>query len=482
MKGRFSVVGFLGSTFLTTILITAGSVPASAIRENRIEPSCTPTGSTPTITSVTVDGNSIVNGTSSLPAAGNLYYKINSETSQTFNGACSFQYTVNVMRNYGEIGPGGGWFQIVGLQKWFLDHAAFAQRYDGGYVDVHPVTSSSTVVITMTLPDTGSYTAANIFDYVTVGKFAGDSPMVLDGSTLTITGHPAFNVVSPNPWPNCVPPTFNALADSLSSLSCGDTNSWPPASATDNGYGDSGPFGPSGSIAQVASRGLQFNVRTDFAPTLDAKSEVQRGMWFETPNTPRWTINYSNSDAGPSLQLGMGNYHEYYAGLANTVTLNTGSLRFMMPDAWTALGFGVTSDSDPALIDGVIQVARTESGTTSTVSATLTPVSGDGIIVDVGSLGFSSPTYTTNRNNAVKATIAGTKVKLSFSLTTAQVSQAKKKVTVFAGPLSELTAVKTFKVVKGKNTLSVVYVEDGGYTVRLGDAAQTVLGSAIPTK
>ena len=76
------------------------------------------------------------------------------------------------------------------------------------------------------------------------------------------------------------------------------------------------------------ARGLafSFNLRFTTAATGNAGSEAQRGSWFETVNTPRWTNNFSNQGGSPQLQLGMGNYHSYY-DLAGAEVLNTGKLR-----------------------------------------------------------------------------------------------------------------------------------------------------------
>ena len=89
--------------------------------------------------------------------------------------------------------------------------------------------------------------------------------------------------------------------------------------------------GAGGPIAQVFARGLafSFNLRFTTAATGNAGSEAQRGSWFETVNTPRWTNNFSNQGGSPQLQLGMGNYHSYY-DLNGAEVLNTGKLDAMI--------------------------------------------------------------------------------------------------------------------------------------------------------
>ena len=108
------------------------------------------------------------------------------------------------------------------------------------------------------------------------------------------------------------------------------------------------------------------------------------------------------------------------------------------------------------------------------VVATTKAVAGVGIIVDVGSVHFSLPNFKTQRNMAVKATRRGKskKVTLTFSLSKAQ---AKKTITIWAGK-AKLKKVKTIrKAKKGKNTVVVTYVRNGGYAVKVGTK---LLGSA----
>jgi hypothetical protein len=110
------------------------------------------------------------------------------------------------------------------------------------------------------------------------------------------------------------------------------------------------------------------------------------------------------------------------------------------------------------------------------VTATNTVVPG-GIIVDLGTVGFSTPNFTAKKNNAVTAKIAGKNVQLKVKLTAAQ-AKAYKKLTVTGGTkkLKKLTIVKAKK---GTNTITVKYTKKGGYVVTGG---KIVIGSVILTR
>ena len=141
----------------------------------------------------------------------------------------------------------------------------------------------------------------------------------------------------------------------------------------------------------------------------------------------------------------------------------TGALKYTIVVAASA--------SDPALIQGAIQVVRQEGGTT-VIPAITTPVAG-GIIVDVGEVTFSTPNFTTKKNTAVRASIKGKRVTLRFKVTKAQLRKSK-KVTIYGGSkkVKKLTTI-TAKV--GSNTVSVKNIGKGGYVVKAG---KTVIGSA----
>ena len=448
---------------------TAGAQPLGA---HASQGSCgAASGAQPTVASVTVDGIAVPAGAQGAgPGLGKLYYATEAGNGQQNGSDCLYPFRLKLNRDYTGAGPGSGWMVVVGTAPWFLDHAAFAQKFNSAYADSPAVTEASTVVVTLTLPVGGSYAAQNAYWYVTNGRLEGDNGIVKSGSTLTFTGHPAQNVTTAQQWPNGLPADFNALAVDATTYygQFGGTSNW--SGGTENGYGDSGAFGPGGAIAQVSSLGLQFSVDARFAGPLGRGSEEQRGSWFEAVNTPRWSTMYSNS----GLTLGLGNYHEYYATAANTVTANTGSLRMLLPDAWASLSFGVTSASDPTLIQGAIAVTRTEAGATTPVVATTTAVRGVGIVVDVGAVGFSSPDYKTTRNTAVRARVAGKRVSLQFSLTAAQVAAGKGKVTIWGGT-RRLKKLMTVTGKKGRNVVSVAHIKKGGYVVKAG---KTLIGSA----
>lgn len=457
---------------LVAALIIVPTAGARVIGPQPRQGSCgAASGALPDVTSVTVDGTTIPDADHK-GGAGTLYYSIddNGGTGQLNGSDCLYRWDVSLRRVYDVPGApsDGRWFTVAGLGSWFLDHAAFARKFDGSYTESPAVTEDSTVVITADLPASGSYAGSNAYWYTSTGRLEGDRAIVVEGNTLTVTGHPAPYVMTPETWPTGLPSSFNALTDA----DPGYGGAFPGGSP--NGFNDSGPFGDGGSIAQVAARGLSFSFATRFAATLARGSEEQRGMWFETIDTPRWTIMYGRGDDGsPALTFGMGNYHQYYDE-ANTPTLNTGSLRVMLPDAWTALGFGVTSASDPLLIQGAIKVVRQEngSGASAPVLATTRAVSGVGIIVDIGTVHFSLPNFKTQRNTAVKAARQGRKVKLTFSLTKAQ---AKKAITIWAGS-KKLKKVATLrKAKKGKNTVLVAYKRGYGFAVKAGT---TLIGSA----
>ena len=472
MRVRFVVLAALAAALILVPGAGARQVGEPHARQGDCGPG---SGTLPTVASVTVDGVAVPGGSQSAgPGMGKLYYSTEAGNGQQNGSDCLYPFTVKLNRDYTGAGPTSGWMSVVGTGPWFLDHAAFAQKFNPAYADSPAVSEASTVVVTLTLPADGSYAAQNAYWYVTNGKLDGNNAIVLNGNTLTITGRPAQNVVTAQQWPTGLPADYNALAVDAATYynQFGGTNNWPGGEP--NGYGDSGPFGAGGAIAQVSSMGLQFSVTARFAGTLGMGSEQQRGSWFEAVNTPRWSTMYSNNGGTPSLTLGMGNYHEYYATAANTVTLNTGSLRMMLPDAWALLGFGVSSASDPTLIQGAIQVTRTEAGATTPVVATTTPVPGVGIVVDVGAVSFSSPNYTTRKNTAVRARVSGTNVVLQFSLTAAQLKAGKNKVTVYGGT-KKLKKLVTVAAKKGRNTVTVALIKKGGYAVKAG---KTVVGSA----
>jgi len=472
MTFRLVLFGALVVARGLTLAPTAGARPLGT---HARQGSCgAASGAPPTVASVTVDGIAVPAGAQGAgPGIGKLYYATEAGNGQQNGSDCLYPFSVKLNRDYTGAGPASGWMSVVGTAPWFLDHAAFAQKFNSAYVDSPAVIASSTVVVTLTLPSDGSYAAQNAYWYVSNGRLEGNNGIVKSGSTLTFTGHPAQNVTTAQQWPTGLPADFNALAVDATTYygQFGGTSNW--SGGTDNGYGDSGAFGPGGAIAQASSIGLQFSVTARFAGPLGRGSEEQRGSWFEAVNTPRWTTMYSNSGS-PALTLGLGNYHEYYATAANTVTANTGSLRMLLPDAWALLGFGVTSASDPTLIQGAIAVTRTEAGATTPVVATTSAVPGVGVVVDVGAVGFSSPNYKTIRNTAVRARVTGKSVSLQFSLTAAQVVAGKGKVTIWGGT-KKLKKMTTVTVKKGTNNVVVAYIKKGGYAVKVG---KTLIGSA----
>ena len=467
--GRAAVIALAGLLVLVPLALAGGHGSTTA-RQGDCGP---PAGGTlPTVTSVTVDGAAIPGAK---PGMGRLYYSMTTGNGQLNGSDCLYPWSLRIERDYTGAGPDNAWYGVVGTAPWFLDHAAFAQKFNPAYADQPAVTENSQIVAVVQLPSDGSYAARNAYWFTTNGALAGNNGIALSGNTLTITGSPRANVNTPEQWPNGLPADYNALAVDAATYYAqfGGTNNW--SGGQPNGYGDSGPFGPGGAVAQVSTIGLQFSVTARFAGPLGKGSEEQRGSWFEAVNTPRWNTMYSNQGGSPSLQIGMGNYSQYYAGAANAVTANVGGLRMMLPDAWASLGFGVSSASDPALIQGAIQVTRTENGATTPVVATTTPVPGVGIVVDVGTVPFSSPNYTTKKNTAVRAKVSGKNVMLTFSLTAAQAKAAKGKVTIMGGT-KKLKKLGTFPAKKGKNTISVAYIKKGGYVVKAG---KTVIGSAV---
>ena len=190
-------------------------------------------GALPTVTSVTVDGQAVP-ADSAKGGSGTLYYSIddNGGTGQANGSDCLFKWDVTLRRNYDTAGPSAGqWGSVAGVGSWFLDHAAFAQKFVGGYTDDPVVTADSTVVITATLPASGTYTAANAYWYTSTGTLDGDSPISLSGNTLTVTGHPAPYVHTADEWPTGLAATFNPLTDADPGY-----NSWPGGSP--NGFND----------------------------------------------------------------------------------------------------------------------------------------------------------------------------------------------------------------------------------------------------
>jgi hypothetical protein len=292
--------------------------------------------------------------------------------------------------------------------------------------------------------------------------------------TVTITGYPRKEITTASRWPTGLEPTYNALAVDQAWYATNGFDTSNFGGGSDNGFGDDGPFGPGGVIAQVSAVGRQFSISLRFlaAGTGSKGSEAQRGMWFETINTPRGAINYNQG----ALEIGMGNYSQYYSDAANTIAESKGALRMFMPDTWTSLGFGVTGASAPEVVQGAIRVTRSEptegGGAPSVVNATTTPLPGSGVVLDVGEVGFSLPTYRTARNTAVRAQRTGNRVKLTFKLSA---KQAKGTVTVMAGT-RKLKKVATAKAKKGTNTITVPYKRGNGYVVKLG---RTVIGSAV---
>ncbi len=404
---------------LIALAVIVTAVPGAAARHagsaQARQGDCGPPagGTLPTVTSVTVDGVAIPG---SKPGMGKLYYSMSTGNGQLDGTNCLYPWDLRIERDYTGAGPQSGWFSVVGTAPWFLDHAAFAQKFNPAYTDQPAVTESTKIVATIQLPSDGSYAAQNAYWFTTNGRLEGSTGISLNGNTLTVTGYPRANVNTPEQWPNGLPPDYNALAVDASTYYAqfGGLDSWGNGQA--NGYGDSGQFGPGGPIAQVSTIGLQFSVRARFAATLGKGSEEQRGMWFEATNTPRWSFMYSNQGGGP----------------------------------------------------------RTESGSTTPVVATTTPVAGVGIVVDIGTVPFSSPNYTAKKNKAVQAKVRGRKVALTFKLTAKQVKAAKGRVTVLGGT-KKLRKVGTFAVRKGRNTVSVAFIKKGGYVVKAGRA---VIGSA----
>ena len=457
------------------LLVLAASAGARPLGSHARQGDCGPaSGSPPAIQSVTVDGVSIPAGsTQSGPGMGKLYYSTELGNGQQNGSDCLYPFSVRLNRDYTGAAPSNGqWSPVWGVAPHFLDHGALAQKFNAAYADQPAVTAASTVVITVALTGDGVYSAPNAYWFTSTGKLEGNTGIVVSGTTMTITGHPATNLNAPEQWPTGFDPAFNAFTATPSAY---DLNSWPGGSA--NGY-DARTDPPSilgSQIAPAASLGLQFSFSARFSNgTLNQGSEAQRGSWFETVNSPRWTTMFSNQGGSPSLQLGMGNYHEYYDATTNAPTLNAGSLRMLLPDAWASLAFGVSSASDPTLIQGAIQVVRTEAGSTTPIVATTTPVPGQGVIVDVGTVTFSSPNFTTKKNSAVRAKIAGKNVTLQFTLTAAQLKAGKGKVTIYGGT-KRLKKLTTVAAKKGRNTVTVAYIKKGGYAVKAG---KTVIGSA----
>ncbi|MGI9117070.1 MAG: hypothetical protein ACR2JV_05485 [Gaiellales bacterium] len=429
-------------------------------------------GTPPTVQSVTVDGVSVAAGSNqSGPGMGKLYYSTEVGNGQQNGSYCLYPFTIRLNRDYTGASPSNGqWSPVWGVASYFLDHATLAQKFNPAYADQPAVTSASTIVITLALTGDGVYSAPNAYWFTSTGKLEGNTGIQISGTTMTVTGHPAPNLNAPETWPTGLDPAFNAYTASASGY---DLANWP--GGTPNGYNAMmNPPVQGAAIAPAASMGLQFSFNARFSNgAMNQGSEAQRGSWFEAVNSPRWTNNFSNQGGSPQLQLGMGNYHSYYDS-ANTETVDSGSLRMLLPDAWASLAFGVTSASDPALIQGAIQVIRTESGTTTPITAITTPVAGQGIIVDVGTVTFSEPNFTTKKSMAVRASVRGKKVALRFVATKDQLKASKNKVVIWGGSkkLKKLTTI-TAKV--GSNSVTVKNIGKGGYVVKAG---KTIIGSA----
>ena len=430
-------------------------------------------GAQPTVTGVTVDGQAVPAGsTQAGPGMGKLYYSIEAGSGQLNGMDCLLPWTIRLNRDYTGAQPSNGqWSSVWGVAWHALDHATLAQKFNSAYTDQPAVSATSKVVITLSLDSAGAYTPANAYWYSTTGKLEGNTGIQVSGNTMTITGSPAPAINAPEQWPTGLAADFNAYTADKAAY---DLNTWPGGAP--NGY-DARTDPPTilgSQIAPAASLSLQysFNIRFSNGP-LGMGSEQQRGSWFEAVNSPRWTFMFSNQGGSPSLQLGMGNYHEYY-DTANVPTLSSGSLRMLLPDAWATLAFGVTSASDPTLIQGAIQVTRTEAGSTTPVAAVTTPVAGQGIIVDAGTVTFSSPNFTTKKNTSVKARTSGKNVVLQFKLTAAQLKAGKNKVTIWGGT-KKLKKLTTVTAKKGNNSVTVAYIKKGGYAVKAGKA---VVGSA----
>ena len=429
-------------------------------------------GDLPTITSLKVDGVDVpvVAQNGSKPGSGKLYASIdNNNGSGQMNGSdCVYPWAVSLKRDFGNAGPNNGqWSAVAGLTSALLDRAEFVKKFNPSYVETPEVTAATTMVATVSLPASGTYAADKLYWLTSTGPLEGNSPIVRSGNSVTITGHPGMYTATAENWPTGLAQNFNPITADVNTA----YGTWPGGSP--NGFND-GAGGPGGLVAQYGSRGLSLSYRMTFTESTGKGTVEQKGMWFETVNTPRWSIMYGNENNSPALTFGLGNYHEYYDA-TNTAKLNTGRFRVMLPDAWALLGFGVTSASDQALIDGAIKVTRSETtgGAATAVLATNIPVPGQGIIVDIGEVSFSTPNFKTAKNSAVTAKKAGARVTLKVKLTAAE-AKAYKKLTIFGGT-TKLKKIATVKAKKGVNTIAVKYIKKGGYVVKGGTK---VLGSA----
>ena len=250
-----------------------------------------------------------------------------------------YKYSFRINRKYQDVNM--SWLGPFGLQPWFLDHEAYADlwgdfSYAAGQSAADLVSSATPIVAVVDLPsgESSTYHQDNYSQSRTEGAFIGDNPVVFDAAahTVTITGQPAINIKDTK-WPVGLASDFDPLTvGGLPATGRRDwwMNTWGPANGFNlsDGSGQErcgasptscSPSSPGGADAHAFEAGLYYAVDVVFMPPTgqgkaDMITAAQRGGWFQSSNTPQWSLNYSQDKSNPDLHyvtMGMGNYHQY---------------------------------------------------------------------------------------------------------------------------------------------------------------------------
>lgn len=150
-------------------------------------------------------------------------------------------------------------------------------------------------------------------------------------------------------------------------------------------------FGPT-SVADIAYTGMVIAAIFSPVPPPGLTAEEQAvfdtfiatfsGGWVAT-NAQQFGFPTYNS-VTEAVEVSLSGPH-----FTPTLGVNTGFFRAFVPTAVLTTLFGI---SDPGSLSGTLVISQTESGVTTTVTATVTSVAG-GVLIDVPTFSYSSPTF-----------------------------------------------------------------------------------------
>lgn len=348
---------------------------------------------------------------------------------------CRYDASILLERKY----PDASWAGFFGINSFLLNQTDYAKAIKSDYEPVTTVDETTQISVTLTLPESGPFSAETYFGTDSYGYLdtatTSNKPISTDADkhTVTLHGLPAVTGFDTEVWPASLPPSYEPDNGTVAAysptqlydpgisqaqkylhevggldLSNGDTSGLPARQSCHVKKGTA--YG--GSDLHKFESGLHYRAILHFSEIWTGSKSAMvhewlRGGWNENVNSGCSSLQffYDAASGSKGLQLQADNYHQFIDG-----TPVTGHLRVMYPDAWTQQAFGVTSGSPLDQLQNAITATRqdrVEGNSTVQVAVTSVPDGADpGLIVDAGQLTFSKPRYRVFRRqlSAVRTT------------------------------------------------------------------------------